>query len=167
MRKAAAMLGLRTGNYCRKFAIASSVAISLGLLMGLSACTGDQSTEEPVAASDDAPPAIPDAPGDAGETAEKPAGQGQVNAAEQAESTANATAPNAQETTKPAQPSAATSELTVTSSVSFLNVREGPGMSHSPVRTLKGGEKVMVVECKLGWCQIGSGEYVAQKFLSE
>ena len=66
----------------------------------------------------------------------------------------------------PPAPSNQVSGETMYVTPSLLNVRSGPGMSNSVVRQATFQEKVGVHSVSRGWAKIGSGEYVAKKFLS-
>jgi uncharacterized protein YgiM (DUF1202 family) len=123
------------------------------LTLALSACASDEvaTSQEPVA--NEAPPVIPDAPGDAGETSPKPAGQGQAGEV--------AATPQAPAAAAPAP--AAVGDKTVVPGA--LNVRSGPGMDQPVVRTIPKGAKVQTQSCALGWCKIGESEYVGSKHL--
>jgi uncharacterized protein YgiM (DUF1202 family) len=124
------------------------------LLMMTWSCSGDEpAAEEPVAPTEEAK--VPDSPGDAGQTAEKPAGEG--------DATAEAPAPVEKSTSPEVKETGVGSEMTVTAGA--LNVRSGPGMSHGVVRVLKKGEKVNASDCGKGWCKIGEGEYAGAKYL--
>lgn len=133
------------------------------MLMLTWSCSGDEkAAEEPVAPTAEAK--VPDSPGDAGQTAEKPAGEGAAD-------DATAEAPAAVEkSTSPAPDHAEVKEtgteggeMTVASGA--LNVRSGAGMKNGVVRVLKKGEKVTVSSCDKGWCKLAEGEFVSKKFL--
>lgn len=122
-------------------------------------CAGNSAqTQEPV--DDSKAPAIPDAPGDAGETAPKAAGVGQAGGASNApgSSAVSATAAAA-----PAAPAPAAGERTVIPGA--LNVRQEPKMDSPVVGKLMKGEKVTVTSCDKYWCKIGDGKFVGAKHL--
>jgi len=150
------------------------------MLMLTWSCSGDggQPPQEPVAATQQ-PVAdkVPDAPGQAGLTAEKAAGEGQAAAAQAEKSLPNMNAAEAaakaaadkgmagQKTDKaPAAAEAAPMDMVVVPGA--LNVRSGRGTKHPSVRIVKKGEHVKAQDCKTGWCKIGDNEYVSQKFLA-
>jgi hypothetical protein len=131
-------------------------ALVVAALAGGWSCSGDEPQEAVQPAGGEGSVAVPDTPGDPGETAEKPAGEGLANGTpEEAASQAAA----AQKEAK-----ASTGDRVV-AGASAVNVRSGPGMSHGVVRVVKQGEKVAVVECAKGWCKLAEGEFVAGKFL--
>lgn len=126
-------------------------------------CTDDSAPQEPVAATDEAKPPVPDQPGgNSGETKDKPAGEG---AAGQAAAPA-APAPAPEKSVPPPAPAVAAGS-TMMVNIAFLNVRKGPSMKDEKLRIVKQGDKLQVQGCKLGWCQIGAAEYVGQKFLQD
>lgn len=127
------------------------------MLTAAAACAGSQA-EEPV--SIESSPRVPDAPGDAGETAEKPAGEGQANGAPAPQGTPSQPAVQS----SPTPGDASTGVMVANTDV---NVRSAPDKTSSVVRVLKKGTKVDVKSCKRGWCQVGEQEHVAQKFLSD
>lgn len=131
------------------------------MLMLTWSCSGDEkAAEEPVAPAADAK--LPDSPGDAGQTAEKPAGEGQANADAPPPPVEKSTSPAAE--VKEAAPApAAAGEMTVNAGA--LNVRSGPGTKNGVVRVLKKGEKVSPASCDKGWCKLGEGEFVSKKYL--
>ena len=146
--------------------------VRLGMILSLVlttwACSGDdeQKPKEPVAAEQDTNK-VPDNPGSPGETAAKPAGEGQANA-----DAAAATPPPAAEPEKStppteavATPAGAGGEMVVKAGA--LNVRKGPGTKHAVVRTLKKGEKVAPQSCEKNWCKLAENEYVSKKYLKE
>ncbi len=119
------------------------------LMSSMSACTNGKSagSSEVVAPDNDAIK-VPDAPGVAGTTPDKIAGEGTA-------------APQAALQSPDKKEKLATTATTS----SELNVRKGPGMSQEVVRILKKGEKVQILTCKSSWCQISEGEFVGEKFL--
>lgn len=138
------------------------------LPLAIAACSDDKPAQEPVA-GEIAPAAVPDAPGADGDTA-KPAdaavsdvggeaGDGSGGATETAASEADAT-----KSTAGADVGVPGSNMVVTAD--GLNVRSGPGTKHKSVRVLKKGTKVSVENCSGKWCQIGDGEYVSKRYLS-
>lgn len=128
-------------------------------------CAGDEAaTKEPVDAKT---PAIPDAPGDAGETAAKPAGEAAPSnaAKDQEKLDAAAKAAAAKRGNYSANADAKVSgDMYVTSGT--LNVHSSASMKGKTVRTLKKGDKVTVSSCDGAWCTIGPKEFVSKKFLS-
>lgn len=123
-------------------------------------CSGDddQAPKEPVAT--EAPAKVPDSPGDAGQTTEKPAGEGQ--AAETPPAVEKSTAPAVEPVKETAAPAAA-GDMVVKAGA--LNVRSGAGMKNAVVRVLKKGEKVSPQSCDKGWCKLAEGEFVSKKYL--
>jgi hypothetical protein len=139
------------GEYMLKV-LASMITVGL-LAIG---CTGgNDGASEPVG-PDETPPAIPDAPGESGESAEKPAGAGEAGTDELPET----------EKSKPNIDAAKGAAGSGTVDTGALNVRSGPGMKHDVVKVLMRGEKVSVSECGDVWCKIGEGQYVSKKFLA-
>lgn len=129
-------------------------AWAAALTLGLSACAGDDvAPKEPV---NDTPTIVPDAPGDAGETAEKPAGAGQAGG----EAT-----PEKAEAGKPVAAPASTAGGEKTVIPGALNVRSAGSMTGAVVRTLPKGAKVQVQSCEKGWCKIGENEFVGARHL--
>lgn len=127
---------------------------AFAMILALSACADDGPGPQETVVSDGETPAIPDVPGDAGETAPKPAGQGQAGVVA---SDTQAAAPSQ------ASPAAAMDEKTVKPGA--VNVRSGPGMDQAVIRTLPQGAKVQVRSCARGWCQVGENEYIGARQL--
>lgn len=95
---------------------------------------------------------LPDAPGDAGETAPKPE-----------KPQADPTTPAASTTAPDKTGDSSKDEMTVTQDV---NVRGGPGMKFEIVKKLKKGSKVTVSAKENSvWSKIGDKAYVPSKFL--
>ncbi len=123
----------------------------------LGACTGDDAApQEPVQAGETA---VPDAPG--GETAEKPAGEGEAGALPAKE---KSTSPAAAVAAAAREGEGGDGPMVVTSGA--LSVRSGGGMKHPVVRTIQKGEKVDAKNCGSVWCEIGPNEFVSKKFLA-
>lgn len=135
---------------------ASMFAVSLFV----AGCTdGNESATEPVG-KEEAPPSIPDMPGDSGETTAKPAGAGEAGELPAAEKSQ----PNVEAANRKSPTAAVESGAVRTGA---LNVRSGPGMKHSVVRVLQSGEKVKLTNCGTVWCQIGESEYVSKRFVAD
>src|SRR5262245_5476534 len=105
-------------------------------------CADDEGAQEPVAG--ETAPAVPDSHGgDAGTTAEKPAGEGQATeGGAPADATAGETGSAAEPAPAAPPPAAGVSDMVVTAG--GLNVRSGPGTKHKSLRVLKKGTKVTV-----------------------
>jgi len=156
------------------------------MLMLTWSCSGDdgQPPQEPVAPTQQVADKVPDAPGQAGLTAEKAAGEGQAAAAQAEKSQPNmdeakAAAAKAMAAGKAGAEkamAAAKSDKAGTTAEKApmdmvvvpgaLNVRSGRGTKNPAVRIVKKGEHVKAQDCKTGWCKIGDNEYVSQKFLA-
>lgn len=129
------------------------------MLMLTWSCSGDdKAAEEPVAPTEEAK--IPDSPGDAGTTAEKPAGEGAAATTEEPAPVEKSTSPA---TAEVKETGTGGGEMTVTAGA--LNVRSGAGMKNGVVRVLKRGEKVSTAGCTKGWCKLSEGEYASAKYL--
>jgi len=137
-------------------------------------CAGDQpAAQEPASATTVEPvPGVPDMPGGSGEAKDKPAGTGQAGApgATALETVTEKGKPSAADAAKAVAAPGAASKIKAgeaTVAISQLNVRGGPGTKNPVKRTVKQGEKLIVKDCKSGWCQVGEAEWVAGRYLKQ
>ena len=131
------------------------IMILLGLVW-IVACSDGSTTEEPVVAQGESSPAIPDLPGQAGESDPKPAGDTQADLTSDQSTGEKADATSEEQ---------ATSDTFYVSSYS-LNVRSGPGMTHPVVDHLVRGAEIVALEQSGVWLKIGQDRYVSKNHVA-